>query len=183
MVGIHGILRADVVEQSILDPIADVQALTLAFCWRCVYARTQQEFFAGFFAAFIQARADILYEICHEVCAFGSMVRGKVSRVSKTQFHTVNVKSAGDFFYNAISEFSNFPMGEIECFWFLVVLSRARVVQSQVGIGFDIFGNADALFAVVCGVAVIYAEASDKLHAAPVRLVDEDVQGLCARFD
>ena len=139
--------------------------------------------FFDFFAAFIQSRADILYEICHEVCAFGSLVRREVGRVSKTQFYAVDVKSAGDFFYNAISEFSNFPMGEVECFWFLVVLSGARVVQSQMWIGLNIFGNADALFAVVRGMAVIHAEAGNKLHAAPVRLVDEDVQRLCARFD
>ena len=140
-------------------------------------------FFADFFAAFIQSRTDILYEVCHEVCAFGSVVRGEVGRVSKAQFYAVDVKSAGDFFYDAISECSNFPMCEIECFWFLVVLPGARVVQSQMRIGFNIFGNADALFAVVRGMAVVHAEASDKLHAAPVRLVDEDVQGLCARFD
>ena len=163
--------------------MADVQALTRAFRWRCVYARTKYEFFADFFAAFIQSRADILYEICHEVCAFGSLVRREVGRVSKTQFYAVDVKSAGDFFYNAISEFSNFSMGEVECFWFLVVLSGAWVVQSQMWIGLNIFGNADALFAVVRGMAVIHAEAGNKLHAAPVRLVDEDVQWLCARFD
>ena len=74
-------------------------------------------------------------------------------------------------------------MCEIECFRLLVVLRRARVVQSHMWVGFNIFGDADALFAVVCGMAIIYAEASDKLHAAPVRLGDEDVQGLGARFD
>ena len=104
MVGIHRILRTDVVEQSILNPIANVQSLTLTFCRCCVDARAQYEFFADFFAAFIQSRADILYQFCHEVCAFGSVVRWEISRVPKTQFHTVNVKTAGDFFYNAISE-------------------------------------------------------------------------------
>ena len=103
-------------------------ALARAFCRRCVYARAKYEFFADFFAAFIQSRADLLYEICHEVCAFGSMVRGEVRRVPKTQFYAVDVKTAGDFFYDAIGEFSNFSMCEVECFWFLVVLSGARVV-------------------------------------------------------
>ena len=56
------------------------------------------------------------------------MVRGEVGRVPKAQFYAFNVKSAGDFFYDAIGEFSDFAMCEVECFWFLVVLPGARVV-------------------------------------------------------
>ena len=48
--------------------------------------------------------------------------------------------------------------------------------------GLDEVGDADSLFSSLVAVAVVHAEPGNEGHPALVRLIDEDAERLCARF-
>ena len=175
MVGIHDILGADIVEQPLPDPLWNVQPKGGTFRHSRVDARAQDEFSAAFFTVLIQVQTDFAHQLRQQVRPPGRLIRREVGRIAKTQFDAVDGKTTNDFFDRAKSESPDLRKGKIEGFRFLEILPRTRVVQAQLRLGLDEPGNADALFPVMAGVAIIDPETSDKAHAVPVRLVDEDI--------